>query len=64
MNLFYTATDHFVLSPAIQLAFWGCAILLLDTWLIPDPRKRRWLVPIFVLPAIVLTAVALGKQHA
>jgi len=64
MNLFYTATDHFVLSPAIQLAFWGCAILLLDTWLIPDPRKRRWLAPIFVLPAIVLTAVALGKQHA
>jgi len=62
MNFFYTATDHFAISPAIQLAFWGCAILLLDTWFIPDARRRKLLVPVFVLPALLLTAVALWKQ--
>ena len=30
MSQFYTATDHFVLMPAIMLALFGCAILLFD----------------------------------
>ncbi len=64
MNPFYTAVDHFALKPAIQLAFWGCALLLLDTWLVPDLKKRKWLIPIFVLPGIVLAAVALWQQQA
>ncbi|MGH9659366.1 MAG: NADH-quinone oxidoreductase subunit N, partial [Bryobacteraceae bacterium] len=64
MSQFYTATDHFVLAPAIMLALFGCAILLLDTWIVPDPKQRKWLVPVFVIPGLALTGFALWRQQA
>ena len=41
MGQFYTSTDHFVLLPAIMLALFGCAILLFDFLIFPDPRQRK-----------------------
>src|SRR5438128_100438 len=64
MNQYYTANDHFVLVPAIMLALFGCAILLLDTWIIPNPKQRKWLLAVFVLPCLLLTGVALWRQQA
>ncbi|MBI5084466.1 MAG: NADH-quinone oxidoreductase subunit N [Acidobacteria bacterium] len=49
MNLYYTSTDHFVLLPAILLALFGCATLLFDFLVFPDPRQRRWLLICLVL---------------
>src|SRR5712692_11839209 len=49
MSLFYTTTDHFVLVPAIMLVLFGCAILLFDFLLPPDPKNRRWLLPLLLL---------------
>ncbi|MBK9170951.1 MAG: NADH-quinone oxidoreductase subunit N [Bryobacterales bacterium] len=72
MTPFYTATDHLVLLPAIMLAFFGCAILLLDHWA-PDimalfraanPKDRKWLLPVFVLPGIAFTAYTLWRQQS
>ena len=64
MNQFYTANDHFVLVPAIMLALFGCAILLLDTWVFPNPRHRKWLLVVFVIPGLALTAFAFWRQQA
>ncbi|MBI3471006.1 MAG: NADH-quinone oxidoreductase subunit N, partial [Candidatus Solibacter usitatus] len=64
ISQYYTATDHFVLVPAIMLALFGCAILLLDTWIIPNPSQRKWLLPVFVLPGLGLTGFALWRQQA
>jgi NADH-quinone oxidoreductase subunit N len=58
MNQFYTSTDHFVLIPAIMLALFGCAILLFDFWVFPDPRQRKWLL-IFVVIAEAFTGYQL-----
>ena len=41
MSEFYTATDHFTIIPALMLALFGCAILLIDFMIFPDPRQRR-----------------------
>lgn len=61
MNLgqFYTATDHFVLVPAIILALFGCAILLLDRWVFPNPRQ---LVPL-VIAGLGFTGYGLWRQQ-
>ncbi len=63
MNQFYTSTDHFVLIPAIMLALFGCAILLLDFLVFPSPRQRKWLL-IFVVLGEAFTAFGLWRQHA
>jgi NADH:ubiquinone oxidoreductase subunit 2 (subunit N) len=44
MNPFYTSQDHFVLVPAVMLALFGCAILLFDFIVFPDPRQRKYLL--------------------
>ena len=49
MNQFYTSTDHFVLVPAVMLALFGCAILLFDFVVFPDPRQRKYLIFFLVL---------------
>ncbi len=49
MSQYYTATDHFVLVPAIMLALFGCAILLFDFWVFPDPKQRKWLLAFLAL---------------
>ncbi len=62
MSLFYTSADHFVLVPAIMLALFGCAVLLFDFFLFPEPKQRKWLV-LFVVLGIVFTGVQLGRQQ-
>ena len=61
MSEFYTGTDHFSILPAIMLALFGCAILLFDFWVFPDPRHRKWLL-IFVAFAEGFTGVGLYQQ--
>jgi NADH-quinone oxidoreductase subunit N len=63
MSAFYTATDHFVLLPALLLTLFGCAILLFDFWVFPDPRQRKWLLGFLVLGEL-FTGVALWRQQA
>jgi NADH-quinone oxidoreductase subunit N len=48
MSSFYTAADHFTIVPALMLVLFGCAILLFDFLIFPDPRQRKWLL-LFVL---------------
>jgi len=63
MSQFYTSTDHFVLVPAIMLALFGCAVLLFDFFLFPEPRRRKRLVW-FLLAGEIFTAAGLWRQHA
>ncbi len=62
MSPFYSATDHFVLVPAIMLALFGCAILLLDTWLFPDPKDRKYTF-LLVVVALCITGFGLWRQQ-
>jgi NADH-quinone oxidoreductase subunit N len=59
---FYSANDHFTIIPAIMLALFGCAILLFDFWIFPDPRQRKWLL-IFVVLAEGFAGYGLVKQQ-
>jgi NADH-quinone oxidoreductase subunit N len=63
MNSFYTSTDHFVLIPAIMLALFGCAILLFDFWVFPDPKQRKYLV-LFVILGEAFASFGLWRQQA
>jgi NADH-quinone oxidoreductase subunit N len=60
---YYTSTDHFTIIPAVMLALFGCAILLFDFLIFPDPRQRKWLL-IFVVLAEAFTGFGLYRQHA
>ncbi len=60
---YYTANDHFTIIPAVMLALFGCAILLFDFWIFPDPRQRKWLL-IFVALAEAFTGFGLYRQQA
>jgi NADH-quinone oxidoreductase subunit N len=62
MSQFYTSTDHFVLVPAIMLALFGCAVLLFDFFLFPEPKQRKYLI-FFVALGIAFTGGALWRQH-
>ncbi len=59
---FYTANDHFTIIPAVLLALFGCAILLFDFWIFPDPRQRKYLL-IFLVLAEIFTGVGLYRQQ-
>jgi NADH-quinone oxidoreductase subunit N len=63
MSEFYTSTDHFTIIPAVMLALFGCAILLFDFLIFPDPRQRKWLL-IFVALAEIFTGYGLYRQQA
>jgi NADH-quinone oxidoreductase subunit N len=63
MSQYYTATDHFAIIPAVMLALFGCAILLFDFLVFPDPRQRKWLL-IFVALAEGFTGFALFRQSS
>ncbi len=63
MSQFYTSTDHFAILPAILLALFGCAILLLDFLLLPQTRQRRALLGL-VLLAEGLAGWAVWRQQA
>ena len=60
---FYTSMDHFSIIPALMLALFGCAILLFDFLIFPDPRQRKWLL-IFVALAEGFTGFGLFRQTA
>jgi len=60
---YYTLTDHLTIMPALMMALFGCAILLFDFWIFPDPRQRKWLL-IFVALAEGFAGYALWKQQA
>lgn len=62
MSTFYTATDHFVLLPALLLALFGCATLLFDFWVFPDPKQRRWLL-LFLVIGEIFAGAAFGRQQ-
>jgi NADH-quinone oxidoreductase subunit N len=63
MSQYYTAIDHFILTPAIMLALFGCAILLFESWILPDPKHRKYLLLLFVIPALGFTGFALWRQQ-
>ena len=61
MSQFYTSTDHFAIIPAVMLALFGCAILLFDFWIFPDPRQKKWTL-LFVMLAELFTGFGLYRQ--
>ncbi len=61
MSNWYTSTDHFVLLPAILLALFGCAVLLLDFFLFGDARQRKYLIGFLALGEL-FTGIALARQ--
>jgi len=63
MSQFYTVGDHFSIMPAVMLVLFGCAILLFDFLVFPDPRQRKYLL-IFVVLAELFTGFGLYRQHA
>ena len=63
MSQFYTSTDHFVLVPAIMLALFGCAVLLFDFFIFPQPRQRKWLL-LFLVLGEVFTGAGLWRQQS
>ena len=63
MNQFYTGADHFVLVPAVMLALFGCAILLFDFVVFPDPRQRKYLL-VFLILGEAFAAWGLWNQQA
>jgi len=66
MSEYYTALDHFALVPAICLALFGSAILLLDLWDIlgfHEPRYRKWF-SILVIAGLAFTAFGLYRQQS
>jgi NADH-quinone oxidoreductase subunit N len=63
MSQYYSAYDHFALVPAIMLALFGCAILLFDFWVFPEPKQRKYLL-IFVILGEAFVGFSLWKQAA
>jgi NADH-quinone oxidoreductase subunit N len=63
MSQYYSVNDHFTIIPAVMLALFGCAILLFDFWVFPDPRQRKWLL-IFVVLAEAFTGFGLYRQES
>ena len=62
MSQFYTPFDHFALMPAIILALFGCAILLFDFLLPPDPKQRKLLMLLTVV-GLVISGIGLWRQQ-
>ncbi len=63
MSQFYTGNDHFVLVPAIMLALFGCAVLLFDFLIFPEPKQRKWLL-VFLLIGEAFAGYGLWKQQS
>jgi NADH-quinone oxidoreductase subunit N len=63
MSQFYTATDHFTIIPAVMLALFGCAVLIFDFLIFPDPRQKKWLL-LFVALGEGFTGYGLIRQSS
>jgi len=63
MSEFYTSTDHFVLIPALMLALFGCAVLLFDFFIFPEPKQRKWLI-VFLVIGEIFTGAGLWRQQS
>src|SRR5258705_2904147 len=61
LNHKYDGNYHFVVVPAILLALFACAILLLDTWIIPNPKNRKYLLLVFVFPGLAFSGFQLWR---
>jgi NADH-quinone oxidoreductase subunit N len=61
MNIEFTATDFFVLKPAILLCLFGCGILITDFFL--DVRQKYWNA-ITALLGLGFTAYAIWQQQS
>jgi NADH-quinone oxidoreductase subunit N len=61
MSQYYTATDHFVLLPALMLAMFGCFVLLFD-FLFRPTEQRKWLL-ILTIAGLSCAGGALLKQQ-
>jgi len=63
MSQFYTSTDHFAIVPAVMLALFGCAILLIPVleFFFPRQQEKKWAL-FFVVAAEVFTGYGLFKQ--
>lgn len=61
MTDLYTATDHFVLLPAIMLALFGCALLLFE-FVLSGRDTRNWLMSI-ALAGLGATGWSLWRQQ-
>ncbi|HJZ97474.1 MAG TPA: NADH-quinone oxidoreductase subunit N [Candidatus Solibacter sp.] len=59
----YTSNDHFTIMPALMMALFGCAALLFDFWLVPDPRHKKYLLWVVVVGE-AFTGYGLYKQMA
>jgi NADH-quinone oxidoreductase subunit N len=58
---FYTGTDHVTILPALMMALFGCAILLFDFLVFPDPRQRKYQL-IFLIVGEIFVGIALRNQ--
>lgn len=64
MSPFFTGNDFFVLRPAIMLALFACAILLLDNkFFFPNPRQRKLTVILLTIFCLLSTGVVLWRQQ-
>jgi NADH-quinone oxidoreductase subunit N len=62
MNQFITSIEYFALKPVIMLALFGCAVLLFDFVMFPQPKQRKWLL-IFVMIGEALAGFGLWQHH-
>jgi NADH-quinone oxidoreductase subunit N len=58
----FTSNDQWSITPAIMLALFGCAVLLFDFLLFPDPRQRKYLLG-FVVIGEIFTGIGLFQQE-
>src|SRR5438445_2764048 len=63
MSQYFTDIDRFALMPAIILALFGCAILLFDFLLSPDPKQRKLLM-LLAVAGLVISGIGLWRQQA
>ena len=61
--IYFTSVDQFALLPAMMLALFGCATLLFDFWVFPEPKQRKWLLPVRGRSGWPSRAAALIKQQ-
>jgi len=63
VSAYYTSVDHFALIPALMLALFGCAVLLLDFLVFPSPRQRKGLL-VFLALGVGFAGFGLLRQQS